>query len=152
MWYLILMIVVFIGIESFVLFSDYADNFIDRVMGSLVWLFIWSIIMGFSSIPIIASTTGLFQNYSQGERLGYLTKISNKGLFWKTNEGELQIGAGQQAALQEPFKFSVVNLAILEQIQKHVGEHVQLTYQQWLIMPYSIGDSDYEIVSVKFVQ
>ena len=52
-------------------------------------------------------TTGFMPTYSEGERIGYVTKLTAKGIFWKTWEGEMQMGTGELASLQEHFHFSV---------------------------------------------
>lgn len=101
---------------------------------------------------IIKTTTGILPNYSNGIRIGYIIKISNKGLIFKTNEGELQLGTGNQASLQEPFRFSVKDENTLKVIQNNIGNKVELTYNQWLKMPYRIGESSYEINSIKIIE
>lgn len=94
---------------------------------------------------------GLYSGYSTGVRHGYITKLSRKGVIFRTYEGEMQIGTGQQAALQEPFAFSVKSEKVSEKIAKLVGsgQRVQLQYRQWLVMPWTVGESGYEIVDVR---
>lgn len=94
---------------------------------------------------------GLYPGYSTGVRHGYITKISRKGVIFKTYEGEMQIGTGQQAALQEPFEFSVKSENVRQKIATLVGsgQRVQVQYRQWLVMPWTVGETGYEIVDVR---
>ncbi len=65
---------------------------------------------GFILIALISmlSLTSCSENYSNGERIGYLTRFSEKGLIWKSWEGDLnvtQTGMNTSAI----FSFSVDN-------------------------------------------
>lgn len=122
-------------------------DFARVILGFTVVYGLAALIVG---LPIAAATTGIMPNYSNGTRSGYVNKLSIKGLIWKTNEGELQLGAGEAASLQPPFEFSVTNPDVLAKVQaaQESGERVSLTYRQWLVMPFWVGDSRYEIVGV----
>jgi len=100
-------------------------------------------------IPTIGATSGFVEGYSEGTRDGYVTKLSRKGLFWKTDEGEMQLGAGQQAALQKPFSFSVKDPVVLKSIEDSRGKRVRLTYTQWAIQPFRYGGTTYEVTAVE---
>lgn len=56
---------------------------------------------------------GCSRNYSEGERMGIITKFSHKGLIWKSWEGDLKvapnIGNGGMVGQYEDFYFSVDN-------------------------------------------
>ncbi len=110
---------------------------------------IGSIMLSLIIVPLlIKSVDGLYPGYSEGQRTGYLTKISYKGVLWKTWEGELQIGAGEQAALQTPFAFSVTDPEVMNAIKANLGKRVTVEYREWLAMPYRVGSSGYEITKV----
>jgi hypothetical protein len=48
------------------------------------------------------------ETYSEGERIGYITKFSNKGRFWKSWEGELNLTqTGMNTS--STFQFSIDN-------------------------------------------
>ena len=48
------------------------------------------------------------ENYSEGERIGFVTKFSNKGRFWKSWEGELNLTqTGMNTS--STFQFSIDN-------------------------------------------
>lgn len=54
------------------------------------------------------SMTSCTENYSNGERIGMITKFSEKGLIWNSWEGTLNTTqTGMNSA--EPFEFSVDN-------------------------------------------
>ncbi len=68
-------------------------------------------------------------SYSEGERAGYLDKISKKGWICKTWEGEIRLlsAPGQVA---EKFAFSVRDEAIAKQLSDAAGKYVVITYAQ----------------------
>lgn len=54
--------------------------------------------------------TSCSENYSNGERIGLITQFSNKGLFWKSWEGQLNLTqTGMNSSGIEPFSFSLDN-------------------------------------------
>jgi hypothetical protein len=86
--------------------------------------------------------------YSTGERAGYVQKISQKGWICKTWEGEIAM-ANLPGAMPQIFEFSVRDDAIANQIQKHAGQRVSLTYDEHPGIPTScFGDTPYFIVKV----
>lgn len=124
--------------------EDYAIAFVPAF---LVLLF-----GGIALYPITAATGGALSDYSAGTREGYITKLSVRGLIYKTNEGEMQVGVGAMASLQEPWSFSVPDPLALEQVRECLGKHAVVTYKQWFIQPFSRGGSSYEVVAVKCEQ
>lgn len=101
---------------------------------------------------LICATGGLMPGYGEGVRYGYVTKMSHRGLYWKTHEGQMQIGTGEMAALQSPFCFCVPDEEVREQIMPLMGtrQKVGLRYRQWFIIPFRLGSSGYEIIGVEF--
>jgi len=67
--------------------------------------------------------------YSDGERAGVLQKFSRKGWICKTQEGELAqyVVAGVSPQI---WQFSVRDPAVAAQLNKAVGERVQLHYTE----------------------
>ncbi len=91
-------------------------------------------------------------DYSNGERAGYLQKLSNKGWLCKTWEGELSLIALPGAA-PEKFLFSVRDDAVAKRINQLAGQRVALTYEQHKGLPGScLGDTEYFITGVVPVQ
>lgn len=88
-------------------------------------------------------------SYSDGERAGYVQKISKKGWFCKTWEGELAVTNFPGSAPQI-FTFSVPSDAVAQQIMHSEGQRVALTYQQHKGVPSKcFGETEYWIVGVR---
>lgn len=90
---------------------------------------------------------GCRPDYGTGDRIGYIVKLSQKGLYYKSWEGELQLGTGDQASLQSVWHFSVIDPRIVEEVQKAFGRHVRLHYKEYWIQPIN-RDTPYEITKV----
>ena len=93
----------------------------------------------------------LHWSYSEGERAGFMQKLSKKGWICKTWEGELSLVALPGAA-PEKFLFTVRDDAVADKINQQVGQRVALTYEQHIGLPTScFGDTEYFITAVKVV-
>jgi len=91
-------------------------------------------------------------NYSEGERAGFMQKLSKKGWLCKTWEGELSLVALPGAA-PEKFFFTVRDDAVADKINKLVGQRVSLVYAEHKGVPTScFGDTPYFVSDVKAVQ
>jgi hypothetical protein len=89
--------------------------------------------------------------YSDGERAGVVQKFSRKGWICKTREGELAqyVVAGVSPQI---WLFSVRDPKVAEQLEKAVGERVQLHYTEHRGIPTScFAETNYFVdrVSVK---
>ena len=90
-------------------------------------------------------------SYSEGERAGFMQKLSSKGWICKTWEGELSLIAIPGAA-PEKFFFTVRDEAVATQIEATMGKRVTLHYEQHKGLPTScFGETDYFVNSVKEV-
>lgn len=123
----------------------------ETVAAAVVVLLGLGVILFFISAWLSALTTGLYPGYSVGQREGYVTKISQKGLLWKTWEIEMQVGTGEMAALQAPHKLSVTE-DVIRHVQDNFGGRVRVKYRQWLIMPFSVGDTNQEVTGIEMVK
>lgn len=86
--------------------------------------------------------------YSEGERAGYIQKISKKGWICKTWEGELAM-ASLPGTLPVIFAFSVRDDEVARQIEKLAGQRVSLTYEEHPGVPTScFGETDHFVVKV----
>ena len=91
-------------------------------------------------------------SYSEGERAGFLQKVSYKGWICKTWEGELSLVAIPGAA-PEKFLFTVRDEAVAQQLNEVAGKRVTLKYEQHRGLPTScFGDTDYFVVSVAVIE
>jgi uncharacterized protein YwgA len=85
--------------------------------------------------------------YSSGVRSGELIKISYKGMFIKTWEGEISQGiSGAQI-----FSFSVLDKdkEVIEKLKEYQGKYVKLNYIERYSTFAWFGDSKYFVTGVK---
>ena len=101
---------------------------------------------------LLLSAVGYFTflynaTYSEGVRTGELIKFSNKGVIFKTYEGELSQGiSGAQI-----FSFSVLDNQeqVITDLKELEGHYVKLNYvERYRTFPWW-GDSKYFITEVK---
>lgn len=90
-------------------------------------------------------------NYSEGERAGYVQKISKKGWLCKSWEGELAMSNFPGAA-QQIFAFSVTDEKIAKEINDAAGKRVALGYVQHKHVPTNcFADTEYYIKQVRIL-
>jgi hypothetical protein len=93
----------------------------------------------------------LHWSYSEGERAGFMQKLSKKGWLCKTWEGELSLVALPGAA-PEKFLFTVRDDAVADKINRQVGQRVALIYEEHRGLPTTcFGDTAYFVTDVKVV-
>lgn len=94
----------------------------------------------------------LAYNYSDGERAGYIQKLSRKGWVCKTWEGELSM-INYPGAAPEIFHFSVRDARIAKDIEAVVGKRVALSYEQHINVPTScFGETEYFITGLRVIE
>lgn len=109
-------------------------------------------------IFLIAQVTGgVYNNYSDGERTGVITKISKKGLIWKSWEGDMLVGGMAKdddgTMVPATWHFSLSNtpggneLAAKISEKSAAGGKVTLHYNQWWIKPIALS-TDYQITGI----
>jgi hypothetical protein len=90
-------------------------------------------------------------DYSDGERAGYVQKLSRRGWICKTWEGELAM-ANLPGTMPQIFSFSVRDPAIADRINKSMGGRVRLHYEQHKGLPTDcFGETEYFITDVQSV-
>lgn len=93
----------------------------------------------------------LHWSYSEGERTGYVQKLSKKGWLCKTWEGEIAM-VTMPGAIPEKFAFTVTDDRVVKTINSLAGQRVVLQYQQHKFIPSScFGETEYFIQDVKVV-
>lgn len=95
-------------------------------------------------------------SYSDGDRVGQVTKLSRKGFIFKTYEGELATLAKGKAAtmISNSFSFSVIDKKVADKIKEamEIDATVSLHYeQQFFVFPWE-GDTDYFITEVTIIK
>jgi hypothetical protein len=114
----------------------------------------WILVSLFVLLPalLFASWTAITLNYTyadDGQRAGYLQKLSRKGWICKTWEGELAM-VNIPGAAQERFAFTVRSDSIARVLSKMVGARVSITYEQHKGVPGScFGDTEYYVKNVQ---
>lgn len=102
-------------------------------------------------VAIVLSLAACAPNYSTGERSGVVTKLSHKGIIFKSWEGQLLMAlpASTGTVVPEKFYFNV-SPAALPKVKAALssGKRVTLVYRQWLIKPPTI-DHNHVIVNVR---
>ncbi|WP_024771169.1 hypothetical protein [Aquimarina macrocephali] len=87
-----------------------------------------------------------YASYSEGTRSGELIKFSNKGVVFKTWEGEISQGiSGAQI-----FSFSVESQKedIIKKLEKFQGRYVKLKYKERFAKISWLGDTKYFVIDV----
>ena len=92
-------------------------------------------------------------DYSKGYRAGLLQKFSEKGVIFKTYEGEMILSSVQSnanvAIASEKFLFSVSQEEVAKQMEQIQGKHVVVHYHEKKgTLPWR-GESRYIVDSVK---
>ena len=113
-------------------------------------------IIGFIFLALILLGIGwvwltLHWSYSEGERAGYVQKLSKKGWLCKTWEGEIAM-LTMPGAIPERFAFTVPDDAMAEKINALAGQRVVLRYQQHKFIPTSCyGETEYFVDQVRLL-
>jgi len=109
-------------------------------------------VVGLISALALYTYIAMSWSYSEGERAGFLQKISKKGWICKTWEGELSLVAMPGAA-PEKFLFTVRDDAVAAQLNAAAGKRVALRYEQHKGLPTScLGDTDYFVVGLREIE
>lgn len=106
----------------------------------------------FSIVHIFLRFPGI--KYSEGTRSGIVTKISQKGLIIKTNEGELSLQHNTNIDGQivtDVFYFSVEDDAVAEKVRtaEKSGKRTTLRYTEYMFRGIYRGNTSYNITGVE---
>jgi hypothetical protein len=90
-------------------------------------------------------------NFSQGERTGYVQKLSKSGWICKTWEGEMAM-VTMPGAIPEKFFFTIRDDNVAARINKLAGKRVSVVYEQHKGVPTTcFGETLYYVVDVKAI-
>lgn len=116
--------------------------------------FLRSLVIGLTILlGLVAAWTWLTLSwsYADGERAGYVQKLSRKGWLCKTWEGEIAM-VTMPGAIPEKFEFSVRDDAVAQTINALAGKRVVLHYRQHKFVPTScFAETEYFIHDVREV-
>lgn len=94
----------------------------------------------------------LHWSYSEGERAGYVQKLSKKGFLCKTWEGEMAM-VTMPGTVAEKFLFTVPKETVAAKLNASVGKRMALHYEQHKWIPTScFGDTEYFVTDVRVVE
>ena len=94
----------------------------------------------------------LHWSYSSGERAGYVQKLSYKGWFCKTWEGEMAM-VTMPGTVAEKFQFTVPDNTVAAKLNAAIGKRVALHYEQHKWIPSScFGDTEYFVTDVRVAE
>ena len=94
----------------------------------------------------------LHWSYSEGERAGYVQKLSRRGFICKTWEGEMAM-VTMPGTVAEKFLFTVPNEAVAAKVNAAVGKRMALHYEQHKWIPSScFGDTEYFVNEVRVTE
>lgn len=114
---------------------------------------------GLAIVIVIIIAVGYFKygfTYSKGYRAGLLQKFSEKGVIFKTYEGEMILSSVQSnanvALASEKFLFSVTDDAVAKQMEQIQGKQVVVHYREKNgALPWQ-GESYYIVDSVRVAE
>jgi hypothetical protein len=106
-------------------------------------------LLAVSLVGFAYTTLVLKFSYSDGERVGYVQKMSRKGWICRTWEGELAV-TPVPGTPPEIWAFTVPDPAVAAQIQTVEGRRVALHYSQKKGIPSScFGDTQYFVTGAR---
>lgn len=112
------------------------------------------LVLVFLPVILIAGWTWatLHLSYSEGQRVGFVQKISKKGWVCKTWEGEMAVTPVPGAA-PSTFSFTVPDAKVAQAIEATSGRQVILNYEQHKGVPTScFGETENYVTGVKPAQ
>jgi hypothetical protein len=115
---------------------------------------LWVVLILLLAAGAVAAYTwaALTWSYAEGERVGYIQKLSRKGWICKTWEGELAM-VTMPGAIPEKFYFSIRSDAVAAQLNRTLGRRVGLKYTQHLGLPTScFGETEYFVSEAVIVE
>lgn len=104
------------------------------------------------SLSALVAISACGRGYSEGDRAGVVSKLSNKGLVYKSWEGQLNLGGTTNSTdgiVASTWEFTVVDPTLVPKIQEAMnsGKRVNLHYSQWLASGCTM-DTQYEVTGV----
>ena len=106
------------------------------------------------ALAVASVACGRGCGYSDGERVGTVTKLSRKGVVCKTWEGEMVMGglrSGAEGAVANVFYFSVDRPELVQplQIALNSGRRVKITYYEGVFSGVCYGNSWHFVEAVE---
>jgi hypothetical protein len=123
-------------------------SFLRRHWGKMT---ITTLILGPIAVFSLWAVIALSFDFSTGERVGWVQKLSRRGWMCKTWEGELQMSTIPGSAPML-FEFTVPDDSVANVINQAAGKKVSLYYEQHIGIPTScFGETQYFVTAVRIV-
>jgi hypothetical protein len=107
------------------------------------------VVGGALALLVLFTAFTLTYTYADGERAGYVQKLSRKGWICKTWEGEMAM-VTMPGTVAEKFYFTVPKDDVAATINAQVGKRVSLHYEEHKWIPFScFGDTGYFVTGVR---
>ena len=133
-------------------FNDRLNSAKQSTMSFFRKLFIGLLVIALLGVAVTFLSTQMA--YSEGDRAGVVSKLSKKGYIFKTQEGELNVGAQGQVGnmVSNLWQFTVESGD--EKLSKDIedamttGKRVKLHYEQRYMKFSWMGDTEYFVTKV----
>lgn len=123
-------------------------SFLRRHWGKMT---ITTLILGPIAVFSLWAAIALSFDFSTGERVGWVQKLSRRGWMCKTWEGELQMSTIPGSAPML-FEFTVPDDSVANLINQAAGKKVSLYYEQHIGIPTTcFGETQYFVTAVRIV-
>lgn len=119
---------------------------LERVGVALLCAFVlyvaWIVVCPYFAIHCVVST---------GDRVGVVTKLSQRGVFWKTWEASAMIGSTATPGIGSEWDFTIDADGPVDDVRRAMesGDLVQMSYVQYYSGGMANGDTSYRVKSVK---
>jgi hypothetical protein len=124
------------------------SGFARRHLGKLIVLGLVVLVVGGAALYTAITLTF---NYSTGERVGYVQKLSKKGWLCRTWEGELAMSP-MPGVPPQIFAFTVPDDPVAEKLRAAEGKRVALSYEQKRGVPTScFGETEHFVTDVRVI-
>lgn len=133
-------------------FNDQLNSAKQSTMTFFRRLFIGIIVL--AVLGLLLSFLATKVPYSEGERAGVVSKFSRKGYIFKTDEGELNVGAqgqvGNMANNLWAFTVDSDDPTISKKLEDAMltGRRLRLHYEQRYLKFFWMGDTEYFVTRV----
>jgi hypothetical protein len=120
-----------------------------RSIGGRLLLFTFVVFGLVLGVMALFTWAALKFSYADGERAGYIQKLSRRGWLCKTWEGELAM-ANLPGTMPQIFAFSVRDPQVADTLNQTIGQRVALHYEQHKALPSDcFGETEYFITQVR---
>ena len=115
-------------------------------------------LIAITALVLLIISYFIFGSYSSGYRAGKIMKLSNKGVLFKTYEGQLDIGglesSGSDGAATTVWAFSVKDHNVVENINNAVDNNwrVKLYYKEKYYKLFFFGDTKHFVYKVEKIE